>query len=433
MIDMRKIWRVLQVILIPFKAALIIIPLIALMVYTNYTIDSSGLYQLGDVTNRAIVELLLSGENVTNYSQMEERSFLSLYSAMLPEEQTPEILALGSSRILQLREDVFSESFYNAGMMGADYRDVMNQIYTFDKEGKLPQTVIIGIDPWFFRGEEEWLEMRADEELYNEFLSVALGKQTDYEPEVESDDFIKANEIFQKYSPLFLDEEKTLYDYNITSETLSALFEVAYFQGNLNYQARTQSENAENDDAEGEDIPFKAISEAAMQNAEMEIKLADGSIFYAESFRNGTEEEILALALEQSGTFLRMIGYTELDKSQTEIFEEFVNYLKSKDINVYFFLAPYHPFTYEFQSAMNMEQVSGFFEIEPYILEYAQKENIPVIGSYDPFKLGLEGTDFFDGLHVKPEGIAKFFGGINENGEVLAGTVAPPELETADE
>ncbi len=432
MIDMRKIWRVLQVILIPFKAALIIIPLIILMVYTNYTIDSSGLYLLGDEINRAIVELLLADENVTNYGQIEERSFLSLYSAMLPEEQTPEILALGSSRVLQLRSDVFTDSFYNAGMMGADYRDVMNQIYTFDKEGKLPETVIIGIDPWFFRGDEEGLEMRADEELYNEFLSVALGKQTDYEPAVESDDFIKANELFQQYSPLFLDEAKTLYDYNITSETLSALFEVAYFQGNLNYQARTQSENTENA-TDGDDIPFKAISDAEMQNAEMEIKLADGSVFYAESFRNATEEEILALALEQSGTFLRMIGYTELDTTQTALFEEFVEYLKSKDINVYFFLAPYHPFTYEFQNTMNMEQVSGFFEIEPYILDYAQSENIPVIGSYDPTKLGLEGTDFFDGLHVKPEGIAKFFGGISENGEVLAGTTPTPEPETTDE
>ena len=59
------------------------------------------------------------------------------------------------------------------------------------------------------------------------------------------------------------------------------------------------------------------------------------------------------------------------------------------------------------------DQHQGFFETENWIRQYAHDYNIPLYGSYDPTCIkGLDETDFFDGLHCKGCGIAKFFPGV---------------------
>ena len=55
--------------------------------------------------------------------------------------------------------------------------------------------------------------------------------------------------------------------------------------------------------------------------------------------------------------------------------------------------------------------------MEPWLRDYAQAQGIPLYGSYDAESLGLVGDDFYDGLHCRGSGIAKFFPGM---GAVLA-------------
>ncbi len=418
---LKRILRVVQVLLIPAKIALLIIPIFAVMAYTNYSIDCSGLYQ-GDLTTRTIVEYLLEGENVSNFTQMDERAVLSLYTQLIDDEDAPTTIAVGSSRVMQLGEELMGDDFYNAGMTGADYRDIMNAVYLFDRADILPENIIINIDPWVLRSDAEYLDARTDVALFNEFCSVALGMSTDYEPVEETEEFMRADALVQAFSARFLEEEVSLSDFNITSTTLEALFDPAYFQGNLYYEARTANDDIATTE-DGEEIPFVALTDAEMQNLESETKLSDGTVFYAKSFRESSDDEVLSYAHGQAGTFLRMLQYTELDTEQCAFFEEFIDYLVEKDVNIYFMLSPYHPFTYQYQSAYNMESVSGFFEIEPYLRELAAAYDIPVIGSYDPSVLGLDESDFFDGLHVRDTGIEKYFGGLSSTGEVLAGTV----------
>ena len=45
--------------------------------------------------------------------------------------------------------------------------------------------------------------------------------------------------------------------------------------------------------------------------------------------------------------------------------------------------------------------------------EYAAEQDIPLYGSYDAESLGLIGDDFYDGLHCRGTGIAKFFPGMD--------------------
>ena len=66
------------------------------MVYTNYSVDCSGLFQ-GDLSNRTVVELLLDGQNVSCLSQMDQRAVAELYIQLQPAESVPETAVLGSS------------------------------------------------------------------------------------------------------------------------------------------------------------------------------------------------------------------------------------------------------------------------------------------------------------------------------------------------
>ncbi len=422
-----KVFRFFQLLAAPFKLAVLVGGILALMVYVNYTIDRSGLYQ-GDLTNRTIVDLLQSGQAVSNFDQMDERAVLKLYAEQIPEEKAPAILALGSSRVMQLtRSAVGQTSFYNCGMTGADYRDVMNEYYAFERAGVVPKAVILNIDPWLLRSDETALDGRADTALYNEFLSLDLGIDSGYVPPVES----RAYRLADAAVGRFTKGQTSLASLNITSTTLSALFEPAYFQGNVAYwQKRRSTALATTDD--GAVIPYAAVPVSALAAVDSEVKLSDGTIWYSAEFRANDNAAVLATALEQAGTFLRMTDYPALDTAQCALFEQFVAHLQRKGVKVYFMLSPYHPFVYEYERVTNYEDHAGFFAIEPYVRQYAAAHGISVIGSYDPNRLGLSEADFYDGLHVKGSGIAKFFGGLDSRGNVLAGTVLDSSLLAAD-
>jgi hypothetical protein len=65
-----------------------------------------------------------------------------------------EVWALGSSRVLHFREDMFTKSFYNAGYTIRGVGDFKTFMDTFDSE-QLPELVIIGLDQWLFNADRE--------------------------------------------------------------------------------------------------------------------------------------------------------------------------------------------------------------------------------------------------------------------------------------
>ena len=80
-------------------------------------------------------------------------------------KRKPEIIALGSSRVMQFRDKFFTlspDKFYNAGR-GAnkikDFKDFLEKI----PEEKLPKVVIMGLDPYFFNS--NWDEVSEDDSV----------------------------------------------------------------------------------------------------------------------------------------------------------------------------------------------------------------------------------------------------------------------------
>ena len=201
------------------------LPILLFMVWFNYKVDVSGLFQ-GELAPRQVASLLLEGSTVSGYDQMDERQVLEVYAQNLAE--APDTLALGSSRVLQLSGDlVGGGSFFNAGISGAGPMDIMNIWYLFEREGKLPETLILEVDPWLFNPDPD-INRNADSELFAEFLEKGLGIDADYE---EPD----------------------------TVAVWKALVDPAYFQGNVTYYLKQQKTGAVLTE-DGDDIPFKAVT-----------------------------------------------------------------------------------------------------------------------------------------------------------------------------
>ena len=99
--------------------ALLFTPVFALLVAVNYGVDCQG-YFLGDTYLREIATMLFEGKNVVGFNQLNGRELevLEVIVANMNEETTPETIALGSSRILQLTREMVGTSFYNSGTSG---------------------------------------------------------------------------------------------------------------------------------------------------------------------------------------------------------------------------------------------------------------------------------------------------------------------------
>ncbi len=311
---------------------------------------------------------LLSGQSLVRFDQMNERLVQQMVIENMGEPLNT--VAIGSSRILQLSaETVGTDSFYNLGMSGADYRDIMNSVYLLDKSGVLPENLIIGLDPWIFNPEA--LHSLASGELFAEFLQLRLGYESDQEPPI-------------------------LEDTLTTSEGMMP----DMFWGQFNRWVH--------DEWEGTPPP---IIEEDIYDSSFMVKLPDGSALYPPHFRNDSQSNINDRAFLESATFLHMDGYVEPDADLIEVFERFISYLKDNNVNVIIVLSPYHPYMYQ-HAFENAEQYPGFFLTEPWITDFALQNNIPLYGSYNPAVAGTVYSDFYDGLHVKRESISTFFPGV---------------------
>lgn len=351
------------------------LPILLFMVWFNYKVDVSGLFQ-GELAPRQVANLLLEGSTVSGYDQMDERQVLEVYVQNLTE--APDTLALGSSRVLQLSEDlVGGGSFFNAGISGAGPMDVMNIWYLFEREDKLPEALILEVDPWLFNADPD-INRNSDSELFAEFLEKSLGINADYE---EPD----------------------------TVALWKALVDPAYFQGNVTYYLK-QKETGAVLTEDGDDIPFKAVT-GGIETLDYAVKRSDGSVQYPLGFRSWNYDQVMAEVLAQAGTLNALHGFDQMDPYWTDLFTRFIEHVQAKGVNVVFLMTPYHPFIV-LHVYNNPEGFTGFFEVEPWVREYAAMNGIPVYGSYHAGRVGIQESMFFDGLHCKPEALQLMFPGV---------------------
>ena len=145
------------------------------------------------------------------------------------------------------------------------------------------------------------------------------------------------------------------------------------------------------------------------EESDVTVKNKDGSISYQAEMRNRSFEEIdaSARAYANTGPIFGLGRFTRIDEKSKKHFESTVRYLQSRNVTVILFLPPYHPIVYE--TMTNDPQYANVKEVESYLKRFASRENITIVGSYNPNVSNLTSSDFIDGSHPRREAIDQLF------------------------
>jgi len=338
------------------KLIIVLAPILFFVVSVNYFGDAANLFSIG--YEKKIADEIIKGNNVTNVYNYDER----LLEKHLINNSTlcPDVLVIGSSRVMLIHSSDFQkQTFFNVGVSGASIEDLLAIYQMYEQKKCLPKKIILGLDPWTLNinnGQTRWMTLNQEYFiLYTQLTNKNI---------VAKDERVDLK-YFQLVSP-------------------------SYFKGSFKKMILVSS---------------KPIATNTKINNTF-TKLVDGSITYDLEYRSASPDEIEKRAIGFISDDIYSIE--KFDKLSPEIrflLEKFIEHLRSNHIEISFFLAPYHPKVYSFIA--KSDKYSKVIESENYFRDLGLKYEIEVIGSFNPNRLNMDGSYFYDGMHCNEKGIEK--------------------------
>jgi hypothetical protein len=269
----------------------------------------------------------------------------------------PDIMAIGSSRILQIRQDMFDRSFINMGR-GLDMSNLRNDLPSL-LDHHQPKFILFGFDYWLFSKE------RVD------------GDQSGKQRKAMIRNANAGSGNFNVIPRTVLTPWQWLASGKITPSEIVSLF----FTGNVR---------------EGPRIGFQAIVSNNGGYA------PDGSYYYLSVYEpSPTAHCDLARNVKIYTGRNRAYGLpsdTSVSETQFRNLQSVVAEIKKRNIIAIAFLPPVHAELYEM--LINQENYKEYTRVVRYRLESLFSEfGIPFFDFLDPEKLGSSSSEFFDAIH----------------------------------
>ena len=341
-----------------YKPVLFLLPVLVFIGIVNWYVDS---YALLRVTYDDIAAQMAAGRNVEGLEESDYND-RNLVAARLSSQEEPfETMILGSSRVYTFDHTMFeTDSFYNAGLSEATFYDLLAVAGILFQQDKLPETVVIGVDPFLFNkshDNEKWKELQS----YANYMGLIIDGKF-------SEDMIRPSKD--------------------TGRDLQKMLSLDYFR----YNVTLLPEN-------------KRFSVSYTEDWETDgyLKHSDGSVSYQRELREVRAEEVEEMtkqAMEEHVVY-RMTDYHEIDEDHFLRFSWLIDHLQGAGVEVILYLPPYSPMMYNYIESEEAFQIT--LEVEEKVRNLAEKKGIALYGSYDPAGCGLEMTDLYDVYHVKTE------------------------------
>jgi hypothetical protein len=315
----------------------------------NYTFDPAHVYGSKKCIDFTI-EGIRKGYNVEGITNLDERLY-KLRFAELHKGETFDYLALGSSRILTVSEDILhGASILNLAISSCQIEEIM-AYYQMCKDFDIHvSNVLITADPSLFNGhiiDGKW-ESKSLGYYYNEYMGNSVTEQSN--------------------------------DWDLVWNLFSVpYFKVALLSGMTPNDTLTYVKTA--------------INKGATYRT-------DGSYYWSESVREAPQSVIDEKA--RTGHFELYEDFSDISEERIDLFNKLMEGLKTDSINVYLVRSPFHPVFYK-----KLLKKKGAIAAFNYIDNYAKKNHIPLIGSFNPADEGLNSSDFYDGPHVRKEFLDK--------------------------
>ena len=326
------------------------------MALVNYFVDPGHIYKTDYIDQ--IAEGIKKGYNVEGVTNYDERLLKLKLSEVVFSGKTFDYIAFGSSRIMTLSEDVLSgQSLLNMGVSGCKFEDIVS-LYQICKNYNIKyNNVIIAVDPTFFNDNDDDERWKTLESYYCSYF----GKKYEYTPSMSN---------------------------------ISNLIDPSYFQSSI-----TALINGKQN--------LRYVS--TIINDGFTVR-NQGAIYYDKAFRERPQEKIDQSAITwKHGSYM---NFNEISMSRVEMFEQLMEHFKQDCVNVMFFKSPFHPLF--FNRVMEMK---GATQAMHYVDDYANKNDIKIIGSFNPEEVNFKNTDFYDAPHARKESLDKM--NINDLGNEM--------------
>jgi hypothetical protein len=322
----------------------------------NYYIDAFNLF---NKSNTNIAQDLHNGYYITG-DKIASNRVDNIYEPLIKNiKNNIDILAIGSSRTMLLHRNTLSGKgaleYYNFTSGTARLKHYAKILGLLNKyKIAFPHTVILGLDPWIF-----------DEKASLSQIKNLLNNYSD-------------NEF--NYSQLFNYEYTKINILNI-----------------INQRKYLKSKKIQD-----------------LKNSKNVIISPDGDLFYPEHSNDISAEKLIKNVkkgleyCDKNNRNTKCVKYNKLNNFFEVKF--ILNYLRERNVNIIVYLAPFEPTFYN-----HITRYNNFSEYNNDIVSFFRKNNIKVIGSYNPVDLNLSSDYFLDGIHLNQDGINSIFKSIQLN------------------
>jgi hypothetical protein len=295
-----------------------------------------------------------------------------------------DIVAIGSSRTMQLRAELFpGRSFYNASVFAARINEYFAVVHLLESHGKLPRQLVLGVDAWSLDAhdaDDRWVGFAFEARAFIRMLS--------------QDSIATSSELRRSLWWAYLRSWSAQaggilrrFGHHISPRGLASTARLVRTCWCLNPMLAGMSIVAGNDEA----------THIA--------KLPDGSVLYQLALRNRSVRDLAEEGQASSAAYLR---------SRHAVSPELllrlwllVDHLRARGVEVTFWAAPYHPSVY--RSMIGSANGRFIAEVEIALRRGAAERGMRVVGSYDPSKVPCLDAEFIDWIHPKDICLARAF------------------------
>lgn len=332
---------------------LIFIPIPIFIIFVNYYVDPVDVFH---ETYRETAKKLLEGNKVYSIGDFNERAVKKALIEILPSEV--DCFAFGPSLATEIRSnDVGNKSFFNLAVSSADFYDVLGMFGLLEYYNKRYNRVIICFDSLLFNKSF----IKNNYTNHNRLKPYALYME----------------DLLNKHAARNIKEEE-----NSLLEKVAYLFSADVFQTALRTLKNNKWSINKRWGIAGENCRYMSLD-------------ADASRIYGTDALSSFNRELDQRKYDPNDTFARR---SHLDKFYLSEFEKLIDFLKKKNVEISFFLCPIPPVVWD---RIDLNEFFMVDEVEKYAEYYSKKYGIKIIGSLDPYKVGVNNEDFYDARHMK--------------------------------
>ena len=133
----------------------------------------------------------------------------------------------------------------------------------------------------------------------------------------------------------------------------------------------------------------------------------DGSFTYAASYQSNDVDFVIQDSKDLDIAYTYAAG-SHISPYSAEIFEKLIKYLTEQGIEVELFLPPMAPALWD-RLQSEGESIYMQTEITELVNDIAQRYELKITGSYNPYEIGIPNEEFYDSRHARREAMGEYF------------------------